>query len=161
MCVTHKIKIPQRWTLDRDADRTYAARNMKKARTYRTVHWRHGKWVRRSLGLGQPVRQRTEPCSTCCSIRRRGHSTVQSVLLRIVPTWRSILSVQNLTRAKRDFRFVSSVKTSRLVVFSQIRLSHVSERAGNSSVSNGRDLRWFSPTILSKALSKPDDLNVV
>lgn len=38
MCATHKIKIPQRWTLDRDADRTYAARNdMKKARTYRTV----------------------------------------------------------------------------------------------------------------------------
>lgn len=38
MCVTHKIKIPQRWTLDRDADRTYyMLLAMKKARTYCTV----------------------------------------------------------------------------------------------------------------------------
>lgn len=150
MCVTHKMKIPQRWTLDRDANRTYAARNEESAYVpYCTVHWRHGKWVRRSLGLGQPVqRRRTEPCSPCCSsIRRRGHSTVHSVLLRIYRTWRSILSVQNLMRAKRDFRFVSS-KTSRLVVFSQIRLSHVSERAGNSSVSN----RKRSPSVFSNYL---------
>lgn len=111
MCVTHKIKIPQRSTLDRDANRTYAARNEESAYVpYCTVHWRHGKWVR-SLGLGQPVRQCTEPCSPCCSIRRRGHSTVHSVLLRSYRTSRSILSVQN-SRAKRDFRFASS-KTPR------------------------------------------------
>lgn len=150
VCVTHEIKIPQRSTLDRDANRTYAARNEESAYVpYCTVHWRHGKWVRRSLGLGQPVRRRrTEPCSPCCSIRRRGHSTVHSVLLRTVrdaqycpfKTWRGQSEIFDSFRRRPPD---SSC-------FRQIRLSHVSERAGNSSVSN----RKRSPLGFSNYLVK-------
>lgn len=79
---------------------------------------------------------RTQHCSFCAA------TSISYVTLNIVcPKLEG--------KARFSIRFVKD--SSQLVVFSQIRFSHVSERAGNSSVSNGRDLRWFSPTILSKA----------
>lgn len=152
MCVTHEIKIPQRSTLDLDANRTYAARNEESAYVlYCTAHWRHGKWVRRSLGLGQPVRRRTEPCSPCCSIRRRGHRTVHSALLRIHRTWRSNIVCPNPWWGQSEIFDSFRRRPRELVVFSQ---RFVSLTSANELVIQVFQMEENSVgfTILSKAL---------
>lgn len=171
MCVSHKIKIPQISTLDRDAGRTYAARNEKKrVRTvlYCTLKtWKVSPPFSRSRTAGpaaayqamfsvlQHPAPRTQNCSFCLCC------CVLFVTLNIVRP--------KLGEGKARFliRFVEDLPTRR--VFGRF----VSLTSANELVIQvfqiGRDLRWFSLQLSCqkhcqnqrREFPEPDELNVV